>query len=306
MPVFEYNLKKLKKELQIEENEKIAEIIESFKPEVEEITEDKIKISVTQDRVDLFFEEGFLKAIKDFLFGGCIKKLEMENSGIKVYYKHKVRCREFFSCFVVKDLKMDENLLKRIIEFQETLHKYVGRDRSLVAIGIHDLDKIKGEIYYREALPNEKMIPLTYETEMTLNEVLEICDKGKKYRNLIYEPYPAIYDEESIISFPPIINSEKTRLTTNTKNIFVDITGIDKRSVEITTKILIYFFSFFGSPQKVYLNNDEYPKIDNEIIRINKKEIKSLLGLNLKAEEIKSLLEKMGFEAITLNAEDID
>ncbi|MEM0243164.1 MAG: phenylalanine--tRNA ligase subunit beta [Candidatus Aenigmatarchaeota archaeon] len=306
MPVFEYNLKKLKKELQTEENEKIAEIIESFKPEVEEITEDKIKISITQDRVDLFFEEGLLKAIKDFLFGGCIKKLEMENSGIKVYYKHKVRCREFFSCFVVKDLKMDENLLKRIIEFQETLHKYVGRDRSLVAIGIHDLDKIKGEIYYREALPNEKMIPLTYETEMTLNEVLEICDKGKKYGNLIYEPYPAIYDEESIISFPPIINSEKTRLTTNTKNIFVDITGIDKRSVEIATKILIYFFSFFGSPQKVYLNNDEYPKIDNEIIRINKKEINSLLGLNLKAEEIKNLLEKMGFEAITLNEEDID
>lgn len=306
MPTFEFDLQKIKKELEIDNNEKIIEIIESFKPEVEEISDNKIKITITSDRIDLFFEEGFLKAIKDFVFGGSIKKIEMENSNVKVYYSSKVRCREFFSCFVVKNVSMNESLLRKIIEFQEILHKYVGRNRKLVAIGIHDLDKIKGKIFYREALPNEKMIPLTYENEMTLKEILEITDKGKEYRNLIYEPYPAIYDEESIISFPPILNSEKTKLTVNTKNIFVDITGIDKRSVDIVTKILIYFFSFFGTPQKVYLNEKEFPEIDNEIIRIKRSEVNKILGLELELEEIKRLLEKMGYEVITLNEEDID
>ncbi|MEM5830836.1 MAG: phenylalanine--tRNA ligase beta subunit-related protein, partial [Candidatus Aenigmatarchaeota archaeon] len=291
MPTFEFDLQKIKKELEIDNNEKIIEIIESFKPEVEEISDNKIKITITSDRIDLFFEEGLLKAIKDFVFGGSIKKIEMENSNVKVYYSNKVRCREFFSCFVVKNVSMNESLLRKIIEFQEILHKHVGRNRKLVAIGIHDLDKIKGKIFYREALPNEKMIPLTYENEMTLKEILEITDKGKEYRDLIYEPYPAIYDEESIISFPPILNSEKTKLTVNTKNIFVDITGTDKRSVDIVTKILIYFFSFFGIPQKVYLNEKEFPEIDNEIIRIKRSEVNKILGLELKVEEIKRLLE---------------
>lgn len=306
MPTFEFNLKRLKEELKIEDNEKLAEIIESFKPEVEEISEDKIKVTITPDRSDLYFEEGFIKALKDYVFGGMIKKVEMENSGIKVYYKNVVRCRPYFSCFVVKDIKMSENLLKKIIEFQEILHKHLGRNRKLVAIGIHDLDKIEGNIRYAEALPSEKMIPLTYGSELTLKEVLEITDKGKEYGKLIYEPYPAIYDEKSIISFPPILNSEKTKLTVNTKNIFVDITGIDQRVVEITTKILIYFFSFFGIPQKVYLNDEEFPKIENEIMRIKRSEVEKFLGIKLSVSNIKTLLEKMGYECITLNEEDID
>lgn len=306
MPTFEFDLKKLKDELKIEENEKLAEIIESFKPEVEEISENKIKVTITPDRCDLYFEEGFIKALKDYVFGGMIKKVEMENSGIKVYYKNVVRCRPYFSCFVVKDVKMNENLLKKIIEFQETLHKHLGRNRKLVAIGIHDLDKIEGSIRYSEALPNEKMIPLTYGSELTLKEILEITDKGKEYGKLIYEPYPAIYDEKSIISFPPILNSEKTKLTTSTKNIFVDITGTDQRVVEIATKLLIYFFSFVGIPQKVYLNDEEVPKIENEIVRIKRSEVEKFLGIKLSVADIKNLLERMGYECITLNEEDID
>lgn len=306
MPTFEFNLKKLKKELEIEDKEKLREIIESFKPEVEEIDEEKIKVSITPDRVDLFFEEGFIKALKDFIYGGSIKKIELETPKVKVYYNSKVRCREFFSCFVVRNISINEEKLKKIIEFQEILHKTLGRNRKLVAIGIHDLDKIKGKIFYREALPNEKMVPLNYEIEMTLKEILEITDRGKEYKNLIYEPYPAIYDEESIISFPPILNSEKTRLTTNTKNIFVDITGTDKRSVEITTKILVYFFSFFGNVEKVYLNEEEFPTLENEIVRIEKNEINDILGIELDVMKIKKLLEKMGFDVITPDEEKID
>jgi len=306
MPTFEFDLNKIKKELQIEDNEKLAEIIESFKPEVEEITSDKIKVTITPDRADIFFEEGFIKALKDYVFGGSIKKIEIENSSVKVYYKNKVRCRPYFACFVVKDVKMSEELLKKIINFQEVVHKHLGRDRKLVAIGIHDLDKIKGVIRYAEALPNEKMIPLTYETEMTLKDVIEITDKGKEYGKLISEPYPAIYDEESIISFPPILNSEKTKLTPNTKNIFVDITGTDERVVEIATKLLIYFFSFFGMPQKVYLNDEEFPRYENEIVRIKRSEVEKFLGIKLEISQIKNLLEKMGYDAITLNEEDVD
>ncbi len=296
MPTLEFSSEILK----IDEKEKVIKAIENLKGEIEEITQDKIKIELQPDRTDLMFFDGLKRAIECYLgLDSGIKNIKFNKAKVEAECK-EVRARKYFSCFVVRNLKIDENKLKEIILFQEFLHEWLGKGRKYVAIGIHDLDKIKGKIVYKEAEKNEKFIPLNYSSELTLKEVLEITDKGKQYGHLIedFEKYPAIYDDESIISFPPILNSEKTKLTINTKNIFVDITGINQRIVDIATRTLCYYFSFFGELENVLLNGKEYPNYSNEIVDLEKEEIEKILGINLTNEEIKELLERMQYDVL--------
>ncbi len=293
MPTIEVD----KKILEISEKEKVLNAIFNLKGEYE-IEEDKIKIELPPDRLDILFFNGLKRAIECYLgLDSGIKKINFNKAKIEVE-KNEVRARKYFACFVVRNLKNVN--IKDIILFQEFLHSFLGKDRKYVAIGIHDLDKIEGKIIYKEALPTEKMVPLTYSNELTLKEILEITDKGRKYGNLIenFEKYPAIYDEKGIISFPPIINSERTKLTENTKNIFVDITGTNERIVDIACKTLIYYFSFFGEIENVYLNGNEFPNYENKIYVIDEKDIENLIGLKLDKEKIKELLERAGYDVL--------
>ena len=301
MPTIEFNLKKLE-EISRVERSRILEILENSKIEIEEIENEKIKLTIPAERFDLMFLNGLANYISTFENCNGMKKFFIDISDVKVY-SEKVEARKHFACFVVEDLKFNEEILREAIVFQELIHLYIGRDRKYVAIGIHDLDKIKGKIIYKEADPKEKFVPLTYQNELSLKEVLEITDKGKKYGKLIdsYSFYPAIFDEEGIISFPPIINSERTKLTENTKRIFVDITGTSEKAVEDALKLLVYFFSFYGNVKKVYLNEKSFPEIEERRFSLGIEKVNKLIGKKFETNEIKTLLEKMGYDVITLN-----
>lgn len=56
--------------------------------------------------------------------------------------------------------------------------------------------------------------------------------------------YPIIYDKEDrVLSFPPIINSEYTKITVNTRNVFIDLTATDLTKLNIVTNIMATMFS---------------------------------------------------------------
>jgi len=300
MPTIEININRLE-ELSNVNRKRIIEILENSKIEIEEIENEKIKLTVPAERFDLMFLNGLANYISTFENFSGFRKFFIDNSDVKVY-SEKVRARKYFACFVVENLKFNEEILKETINFQELIHLYIGRDRKYVAIGIHDLDKIKGKIFYKEANPNEKFIPLSYQNELTLKEVLEITDKGRKYGKLIssYDHYPAIFDEEGIISFPPILNSERTKLTEKTKRIFVDITGTLEKAVEDTLKLLIYFFSFYGNVKKVYLNEKEFPQIEDKKFVLEIEKINKLIGEKFEIQDVKNLLERMGYDTLVI------
>ena len=46
-----------------------------------------------------------------------------------------------------------------------------------------------------------------------------------------------------MLSFPPIINSEHTKITVNTRNIFIDLTATDQTKLNVVTNIMITMFS---------------------------------------------------------------
>lgn len=56
--------------------------------------------------------------------------------------------------------------------------------------------------------------------------------------------YPIIYDEEDrVLSMPPMINSEHSKITLNTKNIFLDVTATDETKLAIVVNIVATMFS---------------------------------------------------------------
>ena len=56
--------------------------------------------------------------------------------------------------------------------------------------------------------------------------------------------YPIIYDShDRVLSMPPIINSEHSKITLNTKNIFIDVTATDETKLQIVVNIVATMFS---------------------------------------------------------------
>ena len=61
------------------------------------------------------------------------------------------------------------------IDLQDKLHQNIARKRSLVAIGTHDLDTLKGPFKYMAKHPDQiKFKPLNQTKEFTATELMEL------------------------------------------------------------------------------------------------------------------------------------
>ena len=288
-------------------DKQIEEIINQTKANVERMDEKEIEVEVTGERIDLFSIEGFARMLRQFLgLEKGLPKYKVKKSNLKVKVE-RVRARPFTACAVVKKVKLDDKLIRSLIQVQEILHSSLGKDRKKVAIGLHDFDKILPPITYTEISPKTKLVPLGMNEELTLEEILEKHEKGIKYGKLVksFKKWPVFLDKKGIFSFPPIINSERTKITEKTKNIFIEVTGLKEDLVDYTMNLLASIFAerkaklesveiVFGRKRKIL------PDFKPEKFEIDKKEIFELLGIELGDREIKKLFEKVGFEAKVL------
>ena len=201
------------------------------------INNNKIEIELTPDRPDMLSVEGIAREMKGFLsLEKGLKNYTIGDSNI-ILKKEKADARPAIACAIILDVKLTDELVKSLMQLQEKLHATIGRNRKKVAIGVHDFDKIKPPLVYTDVL-DEKFIPLNENKEITVKEILENHPKGKDYAHLLKDRYPMIYDKEGVISFPPIINSERTKVTDQTKNLFIDVTGEDEKAVNLGMSLI--------------------------------------------------------------------
>ena len=65
--------------------------------------------------------------------------------------------------------------------------------------------------------------------------------------------YPIIYDAEGrVSSWPPIINSEHSKITLNTRNVFIDVTATDLTKLGIVVNIIATMFSEYCEQPYTY------------------------------------------------------
>jgi len=202
------------------------------------------------------------------------------------------------------------------MDFQENLHWVIGRDRKKVAIGIHNADVVNGPFKYIATPKNENaFVPLEKDEKMTPSSILTDHEKGVDYAHLIekFDKYPLILDkDDNVLSMPPIINGELTKLKEDTHNIIVDVTGTDERAVNQTLNIICCSFAEVGGEiksmevkyeDKSIISPDLTPQ--ERIVHVDTAN-ELIGGTTLTAKEIKDLLLKARFDAEVINDNEVN
>ncbi|XP_040922127.1 leucine-rich repeat-containing protein 47 [Toxotes jaculatrix] len=153
--------------------------------------------------------------------------------------------RPYLVCCMVRGMNLKPgNSLKRFLVAQTKLHDDLCGKRTTATIATHDVQLLKGPLTYDVRPPTQlKIVPLGRK-EMTAVELIrhlhleaEELRKQKKRQNVTglhkylqllqgKALYPCLVDAEGhVISFPPITNSEKTKIKKTTKELFLEVTS---------------------------------------------------------------------------------
>ena len=159
-------------------DEKMQERISMFGTPLEKFDENEMEIEIFPNRPDLLSYQGFKRSFLSFLGKKPrMKKYEMNKpeKGYQVIIDSSTKdVRPYTACAIIKELKLDDEKIKELIEIQEKLHITLGRKRKKVAIGIYPLEKIKLPITLKALEPDYiKFIPLEYEKEMSGLQILQ-------------------------------------------------------------------------------------------------------------------------------------
>lgn len=277
--------------------------------DLDEVTSEEIDIEIFPNRPDMLSEQGLARAFSTFQgFTKGLKKYSSKKSNYKMIIEESVKnVRPYTACAVVKGLKFDDSKIKQVIQIQEKLHVTFGRRRKKAAIGIYPMEAIKMPITFRADKPeNIKFHPLEARGEMTGKEILLDHPTGKEYGHLLegLKMYPYFIDANNeILSMPPVINSEKTgRINKNTKDVFIECSGFDKKILSKCLNFIVTALADMGGEiYSIEVDNRHektkytLPNLEPEEMNVRLDYVNKRLGLELKEKDLKENLEKMGF-----------
>ena len=292
-------------------DDKMQEQIALFGTPVESVGDNEFELEIFPDRPDMLSYQGFKRAFWAFLgkqTGLKEYKIKKPAKDYKVVIDGSVKgIRPFTACAIVKNIKFDDEKIKEIIDIQEKLHFTVGRKRKKLAIGIYPLEKIKLPITYKALEPDKiKFQPLESEREMDGLQILQRHPVGRDYAHLLAgkEKFPIFIDgDKNILSMPPIINSHLTgKITEETKDVFIECSGFDFEILKKALNMIVTTLAEQSSDVEIYQMELQYgnkkeltPELKPEKIKINLNNVNKLLGLELNEKQVKTFLERMGY-----------
>lgn len=221
--------------------------------------------------------------------------------------------RPYIACAVVRNVQLDSSTIKVVMNLQEDLHWALGRDRKLASIGVYDLDTLSGDVFHYDAVDPDglRFIPLGFPPQdpasaLTPREILDRHQTGQAYAHLLrpLNKYPLLRDGQgTVLSMPPIINSESTRVAMQTRQFFIDVTGLSRRTVDRALNIIVTSLSeimpqiavecvVIESPEGVLITPDLTP----QQMTLSVRQAAETIGIELNAAQLAELLESMGHD----------
>ncbi|KAG5282728.1 hypothetical protein AALO_G00059220 [Alosa alosa] len=153
--------------------------------------------------------------------------------------------RPYIVCCIVRGMNLHSgNSLKRFLVAQTKLHDDLCARRTTATIATHDLKLLKAPLLYDARTPDTLKIAPLGRKEMKAVDLLKQLQqeadeqrKQKKRQNVSglhkylqlldgKSHYPCLVDAEGhVISFPPITNSDKTKIQKSTRELFLEVTS---------------------------------------------------------------------------------
>lgn len=275
------------------------------KGEIEGRSGDTLKVDIKDtNRPDLWSAEGIAREIR-YRYKGGFPEYKTKRSSLVVRVDNSLeKIRPYTVCAVVKELRLDGVALSQMIQLQEKVSLTFGRNRTEVAIGVYDYDKIKSPITFKAIDRDEvKFVPLEMKKEMTPQEIIENHPKGKEFGHLLGEKKVPLFVDAAgeVLSIPPIINSAHTgKVTEKTKNVFIECSGHNLKFLLPALNVLVTALHERGG--KIYTVDVKYgnkklvtPDLKSKKYEFDISHMNRVSGLGLNNKEIKKLLEKSGY-----------
>src|SRR5487761_284852 len=253
MPVIQLSIASLKSRSQGKATEKeILDALPYLGLDIENQEGDAVSVEYSPNRPDFSSEVGIARSLLGFLgIETGAPKYEFLKSQIRIKIEDDEirKTRPYISAFHAS-INVTDDLIKQLITMQEDLTNGVGRRRSKVAIGIHNADVIKPPIRYCAIHDtNFSFIPLYGSKPETIGTILNETVQGRQYAKLVASGvYPMLKDSlGNVLSMPPIINGELTRLKPGIGTLFFDVTAPDKNAGDAAAAIMASMLSDAGA-----------------------------------------------------------
>ena len=300
---------------------KVLDTLPFIGVDIEDVSKDMIRVEYNPNRPDLSSDYGVVRALRGLLDieTGLPKFKLAGRSGLAVNIDDAAvrKIRPYLIALVAKNGTLDDETLKQLIVMQEDLHNGVGRRRRKASIGIHNLDAIQFPVTYKTVSGDYSFTPLGESSEFTIDQILKDLDIGKQYGHILsaFDRYPIIVDSAgTVLSFPPIINSQATKVNDRCRNLFVEVTATDRETAEDLLAIIamtLYDAGFeirtvrivhSGSRKK---KKNETPKMKPKVISADLGYVNSILGLTLDTKQMITCLKKSRLDAKAVDRKKI-
>ncbi|XP_054840131.1 phenylalanine--tRNA ligase beta subunit [Eublepharis macularius] len=272
------------------------------------------KIDVPANRYDLLCLEGLVRGLQVFkerIKAPRYKRIMPPISEVQrlSIMEETTQVRPYAVAAVLRNVTLNKDRYESFIDLQEKLHQNICRKRSLVAIGTHDLDTVSGPFIYTAKPPSEiKFKPLNQDKEYSASEIMDLYRMDSHLKHYLHitenEPlYPVIYDSNGIVlSMPPIINGDHTKINLNTRNVFIECTATDLTKAKTVLDILVTMFSEYcqkpftvEATEVTYPNGKSYifPELAYRREKIKPDIMNKKIGINETPASLAKLLTRM-------------
>ncbi len=259
---------------------------------------------------DIWSVEGIARALRGFLGLSQPRPIRIfGKSSLKVVVdKRLLPIRPFIACAIVRGVRPSEEALKSWLNLQEKMDQTYGRRRKKASIGLYQADLVKSPLQYTVKSPDRaSFVPLGSSEEMSLRAIVEKHPKGQEYGSIIsrFKEWPLLVDgRDQILSLPPVINSNSLgRITTETRDILVEVTGTNLETVHDTLRIVVTALGERGG--RIYTCSQSYsykpgrtvtPNMKGEFAKVDLQYMNRVLGTSLTLGEAGNYLRKAGYQ----------
>lgn len=244
LPVVSFPVRKIEEFFPGYDVNRIVDMLPYIGLDIEYVDDDEIRVEYSPNRPDFSSYYGIARSLKGLL------EIEMGIPNVNIVQgkdyvisvnKSVSHLRPFIVGLVAKNGRLDDESIRNLVGMQEDLHNGLGRRRAKASIGFHDLSQLEFPLRYDTVSSNASLSPLGFKEAITIAEILRETDAGRKHGKILGRTkiFPVLLDgSDQIISLPPIVNGDSTKINPYSRDLFVEATGTNLSLLEDVLAIM--------------------------------------------------------------------